>query len=77
MNSIGTWIPVIAQAVSSRLLPFWGNGVWRAEGQSSRFHRGQVKQLAPITIPKIEWGGNPSEMWSFKNFDRKGIDRVD
>ena len=76
MNSIGTWIPIIAQAGSSRLLPVWVNGVWGAESQSSRFHRGQVKQLAPIAIPRIEWGGKPSERWSFRHRIERGIGRV-
>lgn len=70
-NSV-LWIPIIAQAVGSRLLPVWVNRVWGAESQSSHIHRGQVKQLAPIAILKIEWGGKPSEMWSFRNWIERG-----
>ena len=54
MDSIGTWIPIIAQAGSSRLVPIWVNRVWGAESQSSHFDRVQVKQLAPITILMIK-----------------------
>ena len=66
VDSIGTWIPIIAQAGSSRLLPVWVNRVWAAESQSSHFDWVQVKQLAPITIPRIEWGKKPErdvEFW--------------
>ena len=76
MNSIGTWIPIIAQAVSSRLLPVWGIRVWGAESQSSHIHRGQVKQLAPIAIPQIEWGGKAKRNMEFYTLDQKGVGRV-
>ena len=73
LNSIGTLDTYYCSGCGLQgFFPVWVNWVWRAESQSSHIHRGEVKQLAPIAIPNIEWGGKPSDMWSFKQWIERG-----